>query len=664
MTMTMKEIKLLNLKLKNFKGIKAFELDLNGGNVRILGDNATGKTTLYDSFLWLLFNKDSQNQTKFSIKTLNPDGKEVNNLEHEVEATFLVDGHELTLRKVHYELWGRERNGIEKTFKGNTNDYFIDDVPTPEAQYKKAIKELIDEDVFRLLTSPTYFNEQLKWTDRRKTLFDITGDLSDEDIISANEKLQELTGILKGRKIEEHKLVIAAKKKKIQEELASTPTRISEIQNLMPKKIDVSSVETEIADIEKRLDDFATQINNVKNGSAINEKQNLLRQIELDLKEIQNELEAEATEEGYQIKAKIQEEQSNLAILQRKKEDAKHSIERQQYEAKEIDSKLVSLREDWTQVNERQFENTHQESTCPTCKQDLPVEQIEEAHVKALNDFNLEKSTELEEINARGKSLSTKKKGLEEGIQKFEKQLEDLASQITAKEKTNAELNEELELLRNQIKDARQDERYVSKAKEQESIAEEIKTLQENAQEAISGLESEVATLRTKRNQLNEQLAQQAQITVSENRIAELEARQKELAVEFEQTDKELFLIEEFTKVKVDMLEEVLNEKFELARFKLFHRQVDGALKDTCETTFGGVPYGTGLNNAAKINVGLDIIRTLSDHYGFKVPIFVDNAEAVTQLIDIDSQLISLVVSEPDKELRIETQSDTKEGVA
>lgn len=660
----MKTIKLLNLSLKNFKGIKEFEIDLQGKDAKIYGDNATGKTTLYDSFLWLLFNKDSQNQTKFSIKTLNPDGEEMNNLEHEVEATFLVDGHELTLRKVHYEVWGRERNGIEKTFKGNTNDYFIDDVPTPEAQYKKAIKELIDEDVFRLLTSPTYFNEQLKWTDRRKTLFDITGDLSDEDIISANEKLQELTGILKGRKIEEHKLVIAAKKKKIQEELESTPTRISEIQNLMPKKIDVSSIEIEVLDIEKQLDEHATQINNIKNGSAISDKEASARQIEVELKEIQNELEAKSVENGFKVQTRIQEEQSNLAIIKREKDDKKHEVSRCHHEIIDIDNKLVALRSSWAVVNEREFENNHDADTCPTCNQSLPEEEIQAAHDKALSEFNLKKSGDLEKINAEGKALSEKKAELNERMETVMKEIEALNPKIEAKKEAIEKLENELNALREEVKNARKNERYVSKTKEQELITEEIKVLQENAQEAITGLESEVATLRTKRNQLNEQLAQQAQITASENRIAELETRQKELAVEFEQTDKELFLIEEFTKVKVDMLEETLNEKFELARFKLFHRQVDGALKDTCETTFEGVPYGTGLNNAAKINVGLDIIRTLSDHYGFKVPIFVDNAEAVTQLIDTDSQLISLIVSEQDKQLRIETQADEAEGVA
>jgi hypothetical protein len=59
------------------------------------------------------------------------------------------------------------------------------------------------------------------------------------------------------------------------------------------------------------------------------------------------------------------------------------------------------------------------------------------------------------------------------------------------------------------------------------------------------------------------------------------------------------------------------------------------------------------VKHGAKINVGIDIINTLSDAYGVRVPLFVDNAESVTKLESSSSQIIRLVVSENDKELRV-----------
>lgn len=70
---------------------------------------------------------------------------------------------------------------------------------------------------------------------------------------------------------------------------------------------------------------------------------------------------------------------------------------------------------------------------------------------------------------------------------------------------------------------------------------------------------------------------------------------------------------------------------------------------------FDGVSY-VGLNNGAKINVGIDIINTLSRHYGVAVPLFVDNAESVTNLEYAATQVIRLVVSESDKKLRCENE--------
>lgn len=660
----MKEIKLMKLTLKNFKGIKDFAIDVNGNDARIYGENGAGKTSIYDAFLWLLFNKNSKNITKFTVKTLTEEGEEINNLEHEVEARFLVDGVELTLKKVHFEDWAKAKNSPEKTFKGNKNKYFIDEVPTPEGQYKKMVDGLINEEVFKLLTSPTYFNEQLKWEKRRSTLLEITGDLSDQDVIAANDKLKELTGVLKGRKIEDHKLVIAAKKKLINDEIKSIPIGIKEIYNLLPKEeIDVPSIEKEIAIVEKKLDANATQINNIKNGSAITAKQQELHWIEIDLKDIQNELEAESIEKGHQVNAKIQEEQSNIANLTRKKEDAEHQLRTCEIDVTGFDDKLIELREKWAIENERVHEHSV-DGHCPTCKQSLPIEEVEEAHEKALAAFNLARAKGLENINAYGKSITEDKTQTLEKIEKLKETATSLQSQIDSKNKVVTRLTTEVEALRAAIKDARQDERYTDKVSGKEKIEENIKTLQENAQSAVSDIEKEVTELRTKRTVLNTQIAQRDTAIASKSRIAELEIRQAELAKQFEEVEKELFLIEEFTRSKVELLDEKINSKFELARFKLLHKQVDGSLKDVCETTFNGVPYNTDLNDGAKIRVGLDIIQTLSEHYGFRVPIFIDNAESITGLINTDSQLISLVASEKDKQLRIEKQIVEEDGAA
>lgn len=141
-------------------------------------------------------------------------------------------------------------------------------------------------------------------------------------------------------------------------------------------------------------------------------------------------------------------------------------------------------------------------------------------------------------------------------------------------------------------------------------------------------------------------------------RIAELEAEEKSLAAEYEKTEQGVYLCEVFVKTKVALLTERINSKFKSVSFQLFREQTNGGVADCCEVLVPGeggamVPYSTA-NKAAVVNAGLEIIATLSHHYGVRLPIVVDNAESVTELLPVDSQVIRLVVSAEDESLRVE----------
>ncbi|MBU5677624.1 hypothetical protein KQI88_14470 [Alkaliphilus sp. MSJ-5] len=68
-------MKLNNLYLKNFKGIREFSTDVKGINISILGKNGTDKTTVFDVFLWVRFDNDGNNISNFKIKTLDNFGE-------------------------------------------------------------------------------------------------------------------------------------------------------------------------------------------------------------------------------------------------------------------------------------------------------------------------------------------------------------------------------------------------------------------------------------------------------------------------------------------------------------------------------------------------------------------------------------------------------------
>ncbi|HEY8542358.1 MAG TPA: hypothetical protein VIL29_08235 [Pseudothermotoga sp.] len=355
----------------------------------------------------------------------------------------------------------------------------------------------------------------------------------------------------------------------------------------------------------------------------------------------------------YKLKARIQEEQSNLNILQQKIESISYQQKFNDETIQSIEKKLEELRNEWYQVNSEEFQHEI-DCTCPTCGQPLPEEQVASAREKALAQFNLDKAKRLEEITAKGKQGKEQKERLIQENEKLAKELEKLTNQIQEKQELISKLNEKLKVVESTIVDITENPQYVAKLQEKQRLQKEIDELRLAANESIQSIEAEIVELKSKRSQLESDLAKFSIVEQAEKRIKELEDQERELAAEFEKLEHELFLTEEFIRTKVNLLEEKINSRFKYARFKLFETQINGGLQEVCETLYEGVPYSSGLNNAAKINVGLDIINTLSEFYGFKAPIFVDNAEAVTKLIDVNSQVISLVVSEKDKQLRVE----------
>lgn len=665
----MKQIVLERLTLRNFKGIRDFTLDAQGGDVNIYGDNAVGKTTIFDAFTWLLFDKDSENKStaNFSIKTLRPDGSVIHNLDHEVEGMLLIDGRRMTLRKVYRELWTKKRGSAQAEHTGHTTDYFVDGVPVKKGEYEAEVAKIVDEDIFRLLTSPTYFNEQMKWGDRRKILLEVCGDISDEEVIAATPELADLPAILQGRTIEQHKKVVLARRKEINDELERIPVRIDEAERSKP---DVSGYSED--ELREKIDALKVQIEakqdeqrRIQNGGEIAEKEKRMREIEGELLALKNELQAGTLDK---LAAKRQE----IAELRRRAEDADYGIQehRRRIEAAEreiatLNAERERLRAEWHQVNGEQFdESTCGDANCPTCGQALPEEQVAAARQKAEGEFNRRKSERLERINQRGKATAAEIERLTQAKSEHERALTELQEVRGLRWAAVETAEKELAELQAGMADVAADPRYTAKQKEIEAVKAEIAALRSSTISALDKVRLELAGLRNDLEMLESKRAKFDVVRRQEARIAELEQQEKELAAEFERLEHELHLLDEFTRAKVDLLENRINSKFRMARFKLFNQLLHGGLGETCEVMVDGVPYGS-LNNAARHNVGLDIIATLSEHYGVCAPIFLDNAESITRPLPTPGQQIRLIVSAADKQLRVETAEthEMKEAV-
>lgn len=643
------EIQLQRLVLTNFKGIQSLTLDLQGDNASIYGANATGKTTIYDAFLWLLFDKDSQNKTNFNIKTLDADGEPLHGLDHEVEAVLLVDGQELTLKKSYKEKWTKKRGSAQAEFTGHTTDYYIDDVPVKKSEYEARISSLIDEDAFKLLTNPTYFSEQLHWEDRRRILLEVCGDVSTEDVVAADEGLKHLTDILAGRSVEAHTDFIKSRMRDINRELEHIPMRIDEATRALPKvEATPEALQEDIRMAEAAIQSYQEQLAEYRAGGAVAAKQRELNELDAEIARLRTEAYGE-------LDKAIQSKREELARVRRLILDRGMEIERVDkhidslnQELATLNNDVTTLRQQWHEVNGQQWQG---DETCPTCGQALPEQKIEEAKAA----FNRSKAETLEDITTRGKAAAAGIEATTKGLEATQAKREELQAELDELQQQETVLINELEQLQ-QSAESMEAPELIEKRKQREKLAAEIEGLKLDQHEVISDLEKSLSTMRTALQALRGEQEKLRLREQGQKRIEELKARERELAAEYEKLEAELYLCEQFERTQANLLEDKVSQHFELARFRLFNTLVNGALEPCCEVTYQGVPY-SDLNKAARINIGLDIIRTLSRHYGSSAPIFIDNAEAVCELLPVENaQLIRLVVSPDDKILRIERE--------
>lgn len=646
----MKKIELLSMKLENFKGIKSLELNFNENETNIFGANATGKTTILDAFMWILFDKDSSNRKSFSIKTRDAEGNEIHRLDHKVTAVLKIDEEEVELSKKYAEKWVKKRGNIEQEFNSNETTYHIDGIKQSASKYKAYISKIVDEELFKLLTNPLFFNEQYEWKKRREMLIQIAGNISDDEVIDSDENLKELKELLGKHSITDKLIQIAEQKKDLRQKLERIPDRIDEAEKAKEDVtgLNPSDIEGEIQVIEEQKKQKQEELQNLRNGGM---KASLLEQeanLKSELAKIKNDLQSGIYVQIDEKNKAIAEVSNVLNTAKLETVNLTNESTQLEHDIKRNNQLLIDRGEEWKQTYNQKFDE-HQK-TCPTCSQDLPEEQINEL----IGHFNQNKAQKLALINEDGEHIKETIKKSQVRQKEIKLQLEQLNDECTNSESELAILQEELSELKKDLNQVTANSLYIVKQKELELVAEQMLDETGSSASREAEVQLEIDKLQQEMNVLQTDLNKFSINERQTKRIEELNAEMDDASIKYTELEKASFLIEAFNKKKSNLLESKINEKFEFVTFQLFKNQINGGIEECCETLFKGVPYNSGLNNAARINGGIDIINALSKHLQLLAPVFIDNRESVTNLIDTDSQVINLIVSEQDKKLRVE----------
>ena len=641
----MTTIQIKQLRLENFKCHRHLVLNFNGGNASIYGDNASGKTSIYDALTWLLFGKDSQGngEKNIEIKPLTPTGEVA---DHEaltdVEAVLLVNGEELSLRRTLREVWTSKRGSSQLTFDGNTSEYYVGGVPCKKNAFTAQVNEIVSEDTFRMLTSVSHFAAGISWQDRRAVLFQVAGVMGDNQIMATDQRFQPLADSLGRLTMEDYKKKLLAEKKGFTGAKTSIPARIDECNKTIQdiEGIDFAGARAQVEALQATLSGISQEIVAIEHDNAAEQKRLEIGRAQLELSQLENENKAFRNQ---QTAGNVNVHGLNIRLtaLQTQVSKKKDLIEKESAYIASCDKYIARSRDQWISVNGETFSG----GTCVTCGQPLPADKLQ----KAKDAFETRKKNRLAEILDGANSYKQSKAQAEERFDRMvdevaqvEAEIEDLKTQIAAAEAARVEPKD--------MDDYAQ--RKVAIKARMQTLTGELADMTMASSDVLEKLRDEKTEIQAAIHNQMALVNKESLLDYSRKRVEELKEEARNAGAALEAIDNMLFLIEEFTRYKTRFVEDSINSMFRIARFRLFREQANGGVEDRCDVVYEGVPY-MNVNNGQRINLGIDIINTLSMAYGVKVPLFVDNAESVTRLEHCCSQIIRLVVSENDKELRV-----------
>ncbi|EJO7185379.1 AAA family ATPase [Staphylococcus pseudintermedius] len=642
-------LRLNKLTIENFAGIKKQCFEFNGHNSKIHGANGTGKTTTATALQWLLFDKGLDGSTKsFNPVPVDKNNNELYELIPTVEAEFTIDDHTLLLRKESRPKYTTNQKTNRKEYsRSRTKRQFINEEPVKISDYKSRIKDVIDEDVFKLITNPAAFNN-LDWKKRREILFEIADPINNEDIINSNDELKGLSDLLNDHDIETKKKIVSDKIKQINKEIQDIPTRINQESKGLQEVEPLS--DSELKQIESEIEALKQQRIEVKNGSKFIELKNKLIDKEAELSRLKSNHNFEIDNKIHALTNEFNAEQSTVLNYTSKIRVHNREIEHEEKRRKALLSDYKMIETNFKELQDKQFEYTAT-NLCETCGQKLPADQIESVKQKALEKFNQEKAYDLEVLAKRKDETLAEGKKIKPIIEKIQSEIDKYQKYVEDASKKSEKIKVEIDEFKEKQTNVTETEAYRAIVSEIEAIKQEQQNIQESIAATVLMIDEQINDLYAKKSKFDERLIIIESNKRSEQRIKELRTKEDNLLEEKEEYAYQLYQLNLFTTTKINILTDNINEKFDMAEFKLFNQLVNGELEETCITLVDGVEYSGGLNNAARINVGLDIINTLCKHYNVTAPIFIDNAESVTNVINTEAQQIQLIVSEDNRGL-------------
>lgn len=690
-----RQVTLKRLTLVNFKGLRNVAVEFGDGVTTISGRNGTGKTTIADSFAWLLWGKDSEgnSDSKFGIKTNDAEGNFIPDLEHEVTGLFDVvdtetgEASSVELRRVYVEEWKTPKGSTERTLSGHHTDYFFNGVPLKKAEYDAKVATIIPEDLFKVITDPYYFLT-LHWKAQREYLLTMAGKINDADVAATREEFAALLRRVTGKTMEEYKKEISVRRGRIEAQLEKIPTRKDEATRNTPVAPNYAALESEKAQIQEDLANIDAAAASEAEANRVAYEQAAKIQAEINTKRdtqakaLQDAKEA-ARAAAYETNRVADEAARDLAQVQRDEESENKyysreksvitaSIATAKRRKEDYEAQVADLRKNWEKINNEQFQEQQAPTAgpliCPVfghqcadpgapnrhqCDAAAALESFRKNQDTARAAFIANQTARLDKMDAEGQELNRLIAAQDAEIKRLEAEAVALDTKhnaavqdyATKKATYNNTIAANPRVSTDPQIDPQTLPTWVALQKEIDQLnARRAAVTAPTTQDTAAERQQSRATLRARLSEIDQKLGLRATIKAAEARIVELDKEAATLAQEKATLQTEEALIDDFVRCRMEEVERRVNGLFDGVEFRMYKTLVNGEKEPDCVAYIGGVRY-QDKNHAGQINAGLAVINALCAFHGVTAPIIVDSAESVNDFIPVKSQLVRLVVT-------------------
>lgn len=629
----MKELKIKELIASNFRA-QNFHDVYDGDSIFISGRNATGKSTRFACWQWLLTGwtdaNSPANANLFDDKTVVSPETPIAS----VTAIVSINGEDYEICRTAKAKFVRERG--TDTYKKASSDeysYSIDNIERSASDFKEWLNENIaPDDMLRYVLDGRVFIN-LCFADKKKArmlIERVVGTVSREEMKGDYTEIEEDLKRYTLDEIEERCKNMSGginqRLNEIPSLIKSREAEISEIEqtDFEGNEKEIAKLEQERTDLDKRMTNLSERIRPQMDVKYKAERDKQMRQDVYDKAYLEwtRSFEARKQQLNSEINAIRQQNEKSQQAYDKALRDIENAKTQKQFKTRELEvatNKRLSLLKERDDEKARVFDTST--AICPYCGHQLDGDKLQEE----VNKFEAKRRQAIDEIVVKGKTTA-------ETIKRLEEEIKNLGAAINTP--LPEVINQSTEDLEKQFLGLS----ATNISKEAFNATEQGKALLADIEavvipEVVMPDNSEIVAAKKEVNDkltpLYERRGLKSRLQSLKKGIEVLRTEQKEKGSELAKYERQRQLVKNYKQEQMEILGHKVNDELKFSRIECWSQQKDGTMiADLIIKDAQGVAFAV-TNNASRIITTCDIQRFFCEKLNINAPVWIDESSVL-----------------------------------